>query len=100
MTHEGLVNFMVSCKAPVGNTRGSWRRHHIRAHCISPTTSPIRYSVMVNVVIREVCASPASSTYISDWYFGPKVVNNVWTFSTYVPTPLTDHRIVMTPRLL
>lgn len=51
---------------------------------------------MVNVVIREVRASPASSIYILIGTFTPKVVSNVWTFSTYVSTLLTDYRIVMT----
>ena len=66
----------------------------------SPITRQLVTTVMVNVVIREVCASPASSTYISDWHFHPKVVNNVWTFSTYVSTLLiTDYRIVYDPLL-
>ena len=105
MTHEGLVNFMVSCKASVGNTRGSRWRHHVRAlsgHCISPNhvaNSPLRPWLMWSYVRFVLLLHPLLTfligTFTQRWLTmsGPSR-------RAYVPTPLTDHRIVMTPRLL
>ena len=83
----------------VGNTREADVRPTLVsycAYCTSPRRRQLVTTVMVNVVIREVRASPAYSIYILIGTFTPKVVSNVWTFSTYVSTLLTDYRIVMT----
>ena len=48
---------------------------------------------MVNVVIREVSVIVLHISYFSD--YGPKVVNNIWTFSTCVLATSNYNIIIM-----